>query len=439
LPELNLLFDRLDKAGISTSSFKLDLEKIKNEMEFPTLDQTRARVIFLLLRLLFELTDSILTEPDSTLTELIQQSRERPNHPFYQLILNAVSILSLFDEKSDNSIDALLKSRYVLGSGWKDAIGRSLDTQDPAKSAQMNRLRLASGAYGSILRARDIRRKARVAIKCEFINPDSEQYFSELVKQIRLLGLANVYSHVHLVEHDQPFLHKIADKTLLCHPMEYVDGDLFGLIHGRNGQPPLAMDFDMAKNLMAQIIEGVGYVHGHGQRILDLTPHDIVYHRTASGYHLKIARAAWAQFTALRSESARLLGTRGYHAPEVEWNPEYGKPTLAADVFSVGMIFWEILTGNYPSEENLTDPVTNDRYKLTSLFIDHIKDPQTNWWVHPGQSDFDRAISDRLQLRAYARPFETFLLNMLQGDPEWRIPQEIGDDFLERLAEITPS
>jgi hypothetical protein len=431
LPELNLLFDRLDKAGISTSSFKSELEEIKKEMEFPTLDQTRDRVIFLLLRLLFKL-------PDSTLTELVQQSRERPHHPFYQLIWGAVSILSLFDEKSDNSLGALLKSRYVFAPGWEDAIDRSLIGLDPAKIAQIRRFRIASGAYGSILRSIDIQRGARVAIKMEFINPDSEQY-SELVRQIRGVGLANVYSHVHLVEHDQPFLHKIANKTLLCQPMEYVDGDLFGLIHGRHGQAALQMDFEMAKDLMKQILEGVSYMHGHGRSLLDLTPHDIVYHRTASGYHLKIARAAWAHLTAFRSSSASLLGTRGYHAPEVEWKEDYGSAGLSADVFSVGIIFWEILTGVYPSEPHTRDTETNKKIKPTDIFITRTKNPLTNRWEHPRQADFDGIVKFTLQRAPYSEPFQDFVLKMLRGDPEARIPQVIGHALLNTLAAIGPA
>jgi serine/threonine protein kinase len=224
--------------------------------------------------------------------------------------------------------------------------------------------------------------------------------------------------------------------------MELVDGDLFGLIHGTKGQEPLVMGFEMAKNLMAQIIKGVGYMHGHARSILDLTSSDIVYMRTGTDYHLKIVRAAWAHLTAFRSENASLTGTRGYHAPEVEWKDDYcidgDDITYSADVFSVGLIFWEILTGIKPGETRFRDKLTNMQMKVTDLLNNGFKDPVTKLWSHPRRDDFEFIIKTTLQKQGYSRRYENFIVNMLQGDPNKRIPQAFGSDTLVRLNAITP-
>lgn len=325
----------------------------------------------------------------------------------------------------------------MLAPEWEDAIGRSLVAQDQAKTAQINQIRIASGAYGSVLRGVDAQHGSRVAIKFQAIdNATDEQRIKNIMTEARTAGK---FQHIHLIQYlHKPFLHTpTAEKvTYLCLAMELCDGDLYGLIHGRHGQAPLAMGFEMARDLMAQILEGVGYLHGHGYAHRDLKASNIVYFRTARGYHLKITDFGSAKFMVERRSSATLVGTRGYNAPEVEWREDYGCITLSCDVFSVGIVFWEILTGSYPSEAHVRDTQTNQKIKPTDLASTHTKDPLTNRWSHPGQADFDGILRFTLQKQAYSKPFEAFVLNMVRFDPEARIPQAIGHDILIRLAAI---
>ena len=87
-----------------------------------------------------------------------------------------------------------------------------------------------------------------------------------------------------------------------------------------------------------------GLAHAHAQRILhrDLKPENVLI--------LRDGRAAICDFGVSRfakSASATYTeaGTLGFMAPE----QAYGKPTLASDVFSLGLIAYELLTGVRPS------------------------------------------------------------------------------------------
>jgi hypothetical protein len=62
----------------------------------------------------------------------------------------------------------------------------------------------------------------------------------------------------------------------------------------------------------------------------------------------------------------------------VEWREDYGTVTLSCDVFSVGIVFWEILTGSYPSEAHVRDTQTNQKIKPTDLASTHTK----VWLLH---------------------------------------------------------
>lgn len=344
----------------------------------------------------------------------------------------------LTQQQNAAQIGEALEGRFILAPGFEDAIGRTLVVQDQAKKEWIEKIRIATGAYSSVLRAIDARQGSRVAIKFQTIdNATDEQRIKNIMTEAETVGK---FQHIHLIQYlHEPFLRITEKVTYLCQVMELCDGDLFGLVHGRHGQAPLAMAFEMARDLMAQTLEGVGYLHGHGYGHRDLKASNIVYFRTARGYHLKITDTGSAKFMVERNSSAALVGTRGYNAPEIEFREDYGTVTLSCDVFSLGIIFWEILTGSYPSEAHVRDTQTNLKIKPTDLASTHTKDPLTNRWSHPGQPDFDGIIRFTLGKQAYSKPFEAFVLNMLRFDPEARIPQAIGHDILIRLAAIRPN
>ncbi len=150
----------------------------------------------------------------------------------------------LTEQQNAAQIGTLLAGKFVVAPGWEDAIGRSLVAQDQAKTAQINQIRIASGAYGSVLRAVDAQHGSRVAIKFQTIdNATDEQRIKNIMTEARTAGK---FQHIHLIQYlHKPFLHITEKVTYLCLAMELCDGDLFGLVHGRHGQAPLVMGFEV--------------------------------------------------------------------------------------------------------------------------------------------------------------------------------------------------
>lgn len=126
--------------------------------------------------------------------------------------------------------------------------------------------------------------------------------------------------------------------------MEYVEGhDLKHLIRERaaSGQ---TFGIDEAVDIVRQICEGVGYAHRRGLVHCDLKPQNalITPERKAKVTDFGIARA----YTAMVAERADVVwGTPQYYAPEQATG---APPTPASDVYSIGIILYEMLSGRLP-------------------------------------------------------------------------------------------
>jgi serine/threonine protein kinase len=107
-----------------------------------------------------------------------------------------------------------------------------------------------------------------------------------------------------------------------------------------------------AADLISQVVDGVRYLHE--QRKLchrDLKPENLVFKSRASDSDLKLidfgmsAYLAGGPTAAQNTQLKTQCGTAGYQAPEVLRGEEYG---FAADMFSVGVIAYMLLTGSPP-------------------------------------------------------------------------------------------
>jgi len=126
---------------------------------------------------------------------------------------------------------------------------------------------------------------------------------------------------------------------------EFVDGtDLKSLIRKQN-----RFNVDDAIPLITQACAGLGYAHRAGLVHCDIKPHNLL---VSSDFRLKITDFGIARALATihpDEKSDVVWGSPHYFSPE---QASGGAPSPASDVYSLGVIFYEMLTGRLPFEAN---------------------------------------------------------------------------------------
>ena len=142
--------------------------------------------------------------------------------------------------------------------------------------------------------------------------------------------------------------------------MEYLEGaDLKTVLRDRKatGQP---IDINQMVDIARQICEGVGYAHRRGLAHCDMKPQNVIL--SPEG-HAEVADfgISRAYTTALHEQNDVVWGTPQYFAPE---QASGGMPTPASDVYSIGVMLYEMLSGQLPFQAS--DPHQLARLHMTT-------------------------------------------------------------------------
>ena len=197
--------------------------------------------------------------------------------------------------------------------------------------------RIGSGGMAEVYRARDLMLERTVAIKILREDLSSSSAFRERFHQ-EAKSVAKL-SHPSIITiHDFGFDH---DKLFLV--MEYVPGTDLKAVLEKHG--PFTLE--EALPLLIQACAGLGYAHRAGLIHCDVKPHNMIVTPDAQ---LKIADFG----------IARALSTvQTNYQPNVVWgSPQYFSPeqaagqvlTPASDIYSLGVVMYEMLTGHLPFE-----------------------------------------------------------------------------------------
>src|SRR5262249_10749884 len=136
--------------------------------------------------------------------------------------------------------------------------------------------------------------------------------------------------------------------------MEYVDGgDLKSLIVERGKLPPVE-----AVDIVRQICQALDAAHSEGVVHRDLKPQNIMLDQTGRVIVMDFGIAHSKDMPGMTMTGA-LMGTPEYMSPE---QAKGEKTDLRADIFAVGIIFYEMLTGRTPFKSNT---VVETMYKRT--------------------------------------------------------------------------
>ena len=194
---------------------------------------------------------------------------------------------------------------------------------------------IGTGGMAIVYRARDLMLERNVAIKILREDFSSDPTFRERFRQ-EAKAAANL-SHPNIVTiHDFGL-----DAGQFFIVMENVPGkDLKSILQQRG-----RFKWEEALSLMVQACAGVGYAHRAGLVHCDLKPHNML---VTPDMRLKVADFGIARALASiqPEEKANVVwGSPQYFSPE---QASGGAPSPASDVYSLGVILYEMLSGRLP-------------------------------------------------------------------------------------------
>jgi len=196
---------------------------------------------------------------------------------------------------------------------------------------------LGSGGMAVVYKAQDKMLERIVAVKILREDYAADNDFRNQFRQ-EAKAAANL-SHPNIVTvHDFGL-----DENQVFIVIEYIDGtDLKSLIRDRG-----RFSIEDAVGLMAQACAGVGYAHRAGLVHCDIKPHNML---VSQDFRLKVTDFGIARALATihpDEKSDVVWGSPHYFSPE---QAAGGAPSPASDVYSLGVILYEMLTGQVPFE-----------------------------------------------------------------------------------------
>ncbi len=253
------------------------------------------------------------------------------------------------DQRQNKSIDYTRTFPSPVGQGFNAPDPHGLSPLFP----QLEIIQLlGSGGMGAVYLARQKSLDRLVALK--IIRPDTAsmpsfpERFSREAKSLARLSHSNIVAIYDFGSVDLPLRAGIepeADSDRMFYLlMEYVDGtNLRGLIQAKSIAPREALA------IVPQICDALQFAHDQGIVHRDIKPENILIDRRG---RIKIADFGLAKLMSQESREFTLTGTH-----QVMGTPRYMAPEQLeqsrnidhrADIYSLGVVFYELLTGELP-------------------------------------------------------------------------------------------
>jgi WD40 repeat protein/tRNA A-37 threonylcarbamoyl transferase component Bud32 len=256
--------------------------------------------------------------------------------------------------------------------------------------------KIAEGGMGVVYKARQLSLQRLVALKMvragEFATPADVQRFRTEAENAANLDHPNIVPIYEVGEHEGRHYFS----------MKLIEGGCLGPLVPRLRRDPRA-----AARLMAAAARAVQHAHQRGILHRDLKPGNILVDAGGQPHVTDFGLARRLEAETSLSPSGAILGTPAYMPPE-QAAPRKGRLTTAADVYALGAVLYELLTGRPPFQADTP---------LDTLLQVLEKEPERPRAIHPGLD----------------RDLETVCLKCLEKDPTKRYgsAEALADD-LER-------
>ncbi len=233
--------------------------------------------------------------------------------------------------------------------------------------------RIGSGGMSIVYKAQDLSLGRMVAVKMLHESLTGDADFLRRFRQ-------EAHSAANLTHPNIVTVHDIGqDGHRYYMVMEYVEGQTLKQIIRENNTKERLMSVDRALDLTVQICNGIGYAHRSGLVHCDVKPQNVLVTRDD---RVKVADFGIARAISEASQAYQnnqVWGTPQYFAPE----QAAGQPaTPASDVYSIGVIMFEELTGKLPFQAETQ----------TALALKHLNEQP------PLVTDYNPVVPEQLEL-----------------------------------------
>ena len=225
--------------------------------------------------------------------------------------------------------------------------------------------------------AEDTQLGRKVAVKRLFASLAGDEIFQE--RFLREARMAAALSHPNLVA-----VYDVgADDGLPYIVMEYVEGETLAELMART----VPVSPDQAVEFLVQVCAGLEHAHAAGLVHRDIKPQNLLVRTDGVVKVADFGIARTLQGTQL-TQVGTVLGTAAYLAPEQAAGEQV---TPAADIYSLGAVAYELLTGRTPYEfESLAD-----------LAIEQLKPPPS---IPKAPPRLEQAVMRALAFKPENRP-----------------------------------
>jgi len=194
---------------------------------------------------------------------------------------------------------------------------------------------LGRGGMGVVYKARQKALNRLVALK--LLAPEREkdaQFAERFAREAQALA---ALSHSHIVT-----IHDFGQTNGFFYLlMEYVDGvNLRQLLGARKLSPEEALA------IVPPLCEALQFAHERGIVHRDIKPENLLLDKEG---RVKIADFGIAKMLGADAAEEQAAGTPGYMAPEQKETPQ--RVDSRADIYSIGVVFYEMLTGELPADK----------------------------------------------------------------------------------------
>jgi serine/threonine protein kinase len=219
---------------------------------------------------------------------------------------------------------------------------------------------LGAGGMATVYLAEDLKHKRKVALKV--LKPElaavlgAERFIQEITTTAAL-------QHPHIL----PLFDSGTANGFLYYVMPFIDGETLRSKLDRETQ----LGIDEAVRITTDVASALHYAHTHGVIHRDIKPENILLHDGRPmvadfGIALAVSAAAGGRMT----ETGLSLGTPHYMSPEQATAEK--EITARSDVYSLGSVLYEMLTGNPPhtgasAQQIIMKIVTEEAAPVTRL------------------------------------------------------------------------